>query len=151
MPVLLASPDAALVMAHVGWRGLAKGAVSAAVERVRQAGPGAVTAWIGPHIRPCCYEFDASDIEVVAQALGVDVAEISAPYPQAVRAAQTPPGSRRALDMGAAVTGELVRCGVLDIRGVPSQSVPCTGCDGRWFSWRQRAETERHVMAAWWE
>lgn len=148
VPVLLASAHGTLVMAHVGWRGLVRGAVAAAVERVRSAGAGPVSGWIGPHVGPCCYEFGPFDLEVVAQALDVEIAAISAPL-RSERQGVDP--SARCLDMGAAVIGELRRRGVAEVHGVPCDPVPCTGCDGRWFSWRRRAETERHAMAAWWE
>lgn len=151
VPVLLASAQGTLVMAHVGWRGLVRGVVATAVDRIGNAGPETVRAWMGPHIGPCCYEFDAADIEVVAHAIGVEATRISTPYRSAGLAGDTSSSLAYALDMGAAVRAELARCGVVDIGGVPCDLVPCTGCDDRWFSWRRRAETERHVMAAWWE
>jgi polyphenol oxidase len=42
-----------LAVVHAGWRGLAGGVISAAVDAL---GPGATAAIVGPSIGPCCYE-----------------------------------------------------------------------------------------------
>jgi copper oxidase (laccase) domain-containing protein len=134
VPLLLISPQGRIVMAHVGWRGLVAGVVQ---EAVRQLVPS--VAVIGPHIRPCCYQFSRSDIELVARSISVD--------PELISPASE--GHGDVLDMGAAVGHVLKREGVADLRYGPEQTPVCTGCDQRWFSHRIRSESERHVMAAW--
>jgi len=47
-------------VAHVGWRGTARGATQAAVKAIGQLGgtAGALRVAIAPSIGPCCYEVD---------------------------------------------------------------------------------------------
>jgi len=134
VPLLLISPEGRIVMAHVGWRGLAAGVVDHALGQLTPA-----VAVIGPHIGPCCYQFSRSDVETVASSIGVPPEVIS------------PPSQKFGvvLDMGVAVEHLLGRAGVLDLRYEPGPQKVCTGCDPRWFSHRARSETQRHVMAAW--
>jgi len=55
LPVLLCSLDGARVSAiHAGWRGLASGILSHAVQRYPN--PEQVMAWLGPAIGPSCFE-----------------------------------------------------------------------------------------------
>ncbi|MFM8467637.1 MAG: peptidoglycan editing factor PgeF [Oxalobacteraceae bacterium] len=57
MPVLLADRLGKVVgAAHAGWRGLAAGVIESAVQRMRAAGAGELTAWLGPGIGPACFE-----------------------------------------------------------------------------------------------
>jgi polyphenol oxidase len=149
LPLLLSSSQGRIVMAHVGWRGLAAGVVESALSAVMTttASDGtqivgsadSVQAVIGPHIGPCCYDFSPSDIEYVATSIGVDPAQLSS--------GRDP--HRSVLDMGAAVTHLLRRAGIEKLVFSPGPQPVCTGCDGRWFSHRTRTESERHVMAAW--
>jgi polyphenol oxidase len=134
VPLLLTSPDGRIVMAHVGWRGLVAGVVGVASRQLE-----ASVAVIGPHIRPCCYQFSQPDVTTVATSIGVSPEMIS------------PPSETHGvvLDMGAAVRFALQNEGITDLRYEPGPGPVCTGCDDRWFSHRVRSETERHVMAAW--
>jgi len=50
LPVLLKGPER-IATAHAGWRGLIAGVVEAGARAAS-----ATDAWIGPGIRPCCYE-----------------------------------------------------------------------------------------------
>jgi hypothetical protein len=63
VPILLVDPRRRAVAAvHSGWRGLAAGAVQAAVTAMYGtfgSRPGDLLAAIGPSIGPCCYEIDA--------------------------------------------------------------------------------------------
>ncbi len=144
VPMLLISPSGRLVMAHIGWRGLAAGAVQRALQALQAPQgplrvPGGTVAVLGPHIGSCCYEFSVSDLTKVATAIGVQPGLISPPHDR----------YDTVLDMGAAVSQCLRSHGITDLRHAPGPDPVCTGCDERWFSHRTRSETERHVMAAW--
>lgn len=144
VPLLLISPSGRLVMAHIGWRGLAAGAVARAIIMLEESVDPAVrradaVAVLGPHIGPCCYEFSRMDLERVATAIGSDPTMISPPHHR----------YGTAMDMGAAVSHCLRSAGITDLRHAPGPGAVCTGCDQRWFSHRTRGESERHVMAAW--
>jgi polyphenol oxidase len=62
LPVFLASVRGdrkAVGVIHAGWRGLAAGIITRAVEKFKKefnAKPEELTAAIGPHIQECCYE-----------------------------------------------------------------------------------------------
>ena len=61
LAIVLYDPSAgALAVAHVGWRGTARGATQAAVKAIGQLGgtAGALRVAIAPSIGPCCYEVD---------------------------------------------------------------------------------------------
>jgi copper oxidase (laccase) domain-containing protein len=149
VPLLLIAPSGRFAVAHVGWRGLASGVISSAMDvltgrevgSLRQTGDSCedVVAVIGPHIGPCCYEFSLSDAQLVADALMLDIGAIC-------------PTQKRfptVLDMGAAVVACLGQAGISDVRWARGPDPVCTGCDERWFSHRVRKESERHVMVAW--
>ena len=55
VPVIVAAPGAVAAV-HCGWRGVAAGILTRAVEQVRELGGGPITAAVGPAIGPCCYE-----------------------------------------------------------------------------------------------
>lgn len=58
LPVLFAHASGrAVAAAHAGWRGLAAGVLEATVQALREAaGPGAISAWLGPCIGPTAFE-----------------------------------------------------------------------------------------------
>lgn len=60
----------ALAVAHVGWRGLVRGAVQAAARALRALGadPARLRAAIAPSIGPCCYEVDVPVTDALARA-----------------------------------------------------------------------------------
>lgn len=113
------------VALHAGWRGLAAGAVAAAVAR---AGPTAV-AWVGPSIRGCCYE------------VGEDVVD-------AFRRAGLPVADANHVDPGAAASHALRAAGV-DAIAVWDECTSCTTADipgeppWRFFSYRRDGVTGR--------
>ena len=122
VPILLAAGDGAAVAAiHAGWRGLARGVVEAGVaELVRASGAAVtrVTAAIGPHIGPCCYEVDAPVLDAMRERLG----EQALAHARAVRAGHA------MLDLGALVRLALVRAGVR-AEAIGGDAALCTACD----------------------
>jgi polyphenol oxidase len=129
------SGSGVLGVAHAGWRGLADGVLGSTVATMRSVGAVTITAEIGPHIGPCCYEFGAADLATVAKSLTAD--------PDAITGRTT--GGQPALDVAAAVTVALAR------HDVPVTAIgPCTGCDAAtYWSYRVRQDTGRQVTAAW--
>jgi purine-nucleoside/S-methyl-5'-thioadenosine phosphorylase / adenosine deaminase len=120
LAVVLVDPEAsALAVAHVGWRGTARGAAQAAVDAVVAAGARRprLRAAISPSIGPCCYEIDAPVIDALAAA-----------YPEDWRSWVAP--SARAghfmLDLWAANTTLLAHAG-LDPARIENPRV-CTAC-----------------------
>ncbi len=73
VPILLATPRGEWVAAiHAGWRGLAKGVIAAALQRLASEGVQLkeLRCVIGPHIGPCCYEVDALVYDAMQEAFG---------------------------------------------------------------------------------
>ncbi len=119
---------------HAGWRGLLAGVLPATVEQMRALGATEITAWLGPCIRPRCYEFGADDLAVVAQRLGEEV--------RATTAWGTP-----ALDVAAGVRRSLAEAGVASI----IDSGVCTACSPVHFSHRARGDVGRQAAQVWLE
>lgn len=108
--------NAAVAVAHAGWRGLVAGAIEAAVDAV-----GTVRkAWVGPSIHACCYE------------VGPEVVD-------AFRARGLPVASGDHVDPGRAAVVALHRAGVTDVES----TTDCTSCDQRYFSYRRDGVTGR--------
>jgi copper oxidase (laccase) domain-containing protein len=133
-PVVLFGRTGVVVGVHAGWRGLAAGVIDAAVDAVEDAGDAVALAVVGPMIHPCCYEFTADDIDVVAS--GVHCA------PAAITTITTQ--GQLALDAPAAVRAALAGRGI-----APAASGGCTGCTDQWFSHRARIDLGRHAVVAW--
>jgi copper oxidase (laccase) domain-containing protein len=124
------------VVAHGGWRGLAGGVIDVAVDALESTGTRVAAAVLGPCIHPCCYEFGAADLELVAHGVGVSPSDVTG---------STGWGTR-ALDVPAAVRSGLARRAIeIDVAGA------CTGCDRRFRSHRRRADLQRHALIAWFE
>ena len=117
---------------HAGWRGLAAGVLERTVEAARRAGATELRAVLGPCIHPECYEFGASDLDVVAARLGNGV--------RAVTAAGEP-----ALDVPVAVSAALKDAGVTELVDVDV----CTACNDDYFSWRAGKDLARQAMVLW--
>jgi polyphenol oxidase len=130
VPVLLADEAAGVVAAvHSGRRGLAARITPRAVAAAVDAGARAdrLTAWVGPAICGRCYE------------VGEDVAaDVVAVEPAA--AARTSWGTT-ALDLPAAVTAQLRRAGVTDIR----TDGRCTLEEPSLYSYRRDGRTGRQA------
>lgn len=130
VPVALATADAVAAV-HAGWKGLEAGVIVNAVRALSPDGPRVVEAYVGPCVRPCHYEFGATDLERLAARFGEDVV------------ARTLDG-RPALDLPAAVDRALREAGV---EVVHSDRPACTAHDAdRWYSHRRDGTTGRHAM-----
>lgn len=142
-PVMLIAADGRIAAAHAGWRGLAAGALDAALATVapheEPDGAGtvdpAVRIVIGPCIGPCCYEFGVDDLERVALGLGASVGAIRG---------QDRHG-RPALDLRAAITAWSARVGASVVAVDPR----CTGCDDQLYSYRVDRDLRRQVVGVW--
>lgn len=125
--------DGAVGVAHAGWRGLVAGVVGAAAEAMDALGAPPIRAVVGPSIRPACYEFGETDLQVVADRWGDEV-----------RAMTT--DGRPALDVTAGVRAALAEIGVDDV----ADAGACTACDAeRYWSYRARGEAGRVATVAW--
>ncbi|GAB4273686.1 MAG: peptidoglycan editing factor PgeF [Coriobacteriia bacterium] len=134
LPLVLVatSPERAIAVAHVGWRGAASGVHREALRGVVAASgarPQDVMAFIGPHIMPCHYEVGAD----VLSRFQRDSATISAA-----------PGR---LDLGAVVRVDLEESGLSRERmvGVPACTAESTPA---FFSYRAEGITGRHGAVA---
>jgi YfiH family protein len=129
-PVVIANDDA-LAVVHAGHRGLLGGVIEAAADRVRSLGHGELRAFLGPCIRPECYEFSARDLEPLVTAFGPDVAG-------------TTRSGRPALDIPAAVRIAVARAGA----GQLDDCGACTSHTPGYFSHRRDGATGRQVTVA---
>lgn len=130
-PVALVS-DGVIGLAHAGWRGLAAGVLPATVDAMRARGAGPIAAYLGPCIRPACYEFGPGDLDAVAATLGEHV--------RATTSAGAP-----ALDLPAAVRASLAAAGV----GELVEDGTCTACSSAHWSHRAGTDRERQAVVAW--
>ncbi len=132
VPVLLADARAGVVAAaHAGRAGLVAGIVPATVAAMREAGAGALRAWVGPHVCGSCYEVPAD--------LRDDVASV---VPEAW--AQTAWGTP-AVDVGAGVLAQLQALGVATTR-----VERCTLEDEDLFSYRRQGRDSGRLAGLVW-
>jgi YfiH family protein len=144
VPVLAAVDGGRVVAAiHGGWRGIAAGVVPSAFEAMAHAASPwrTVSAVIGPHIGPCCYEVDSPVIE-----------RLRVRFSKLLDSVLTPVDADHSmLDLGALVRLELIRAGVRaeDVGSFPGA---CTCChEKRFHSYRRdgnRAGRMLHWIAA---
>jgi YfiH family protein len=130
-PVALVA-EGVVAVAHAGWRGLVAGVLPATVAAMRTLGATAITAELGPCIRPECYEFGADDLERVSAVLGAGVRGITR-------------DGRPALDLAAGVRASLSGVGVTDLRDRGT----CTACSVAHWSYRRQGAPERQAVVAW--
>ena len=114
LPVLFCTRDGQAVgAAHAGWRGLSGGVLEntlAALQRLVDAPPSAVLAWLGPCIGP--RQFEVGDD--VLHAFGADP---SAPGPRFVRRDRRDGQARWLADLPALARDRLHRAGVAHVSG----------------------------------
>ncbi len=119
--------DAAVAVAHAGWRGVVAGVVRAAARAVESLGssPGPVRrAASGPSIGPCCFE------------VGADVAALfNHRHVKSI-------GGRTTVDLSGAVRDQ--------VPDAEWWSAPvCTRCDEGYFSFRANRTTARMAAIGW--
>jgi YfiH family protein len=136
LPVLLADHAGAVVGAvHAGWRGLAQGVLQNTVERMRVAGAGDITAWLGPAIGPQAFEVGA---EVRAAFADVD--------PAAAAAFVARPGGKYLADIYQLARLALAGCGVRQVSGGGFCTV---GDAARFYSYRRDRVSGRMASLVW--
>ncbi len=127
VPVVIARPSIpAVAVVHAGWRGAAAGIVGQAAS-VLGALPGAddLTAFVGPHIGPCCYEVGPDSVSHFDDRF----VTITAASPH--------------LDLGAVVAEDLKRSGVPEGRQWHLGICTAHNTD-RFYSHRAEGQTGRH-------
>jgi YfiH family protein len=136
LPVLFADRAGTVVgAAHAGWRGLAQGVLQNTVMRMREAGAGDITAWLGPAIGPRAFEVGA---EVRAAFAGADPATAAAFAAQA--------GGKYLADIYLLARLALAGCGVRQVGGGGF----CTVDDAaRFYSYRRDRVTGRMASLVW--
>lgn len=137
LPVLLAAPaDGVVAATHAGWRGLAAGILTAAVESLPVA-PERLQAWIGPGIGAAAYE------------VGPEVAAAFRNLPGEPAAAFAPGrGDRLQADLKEAARRMLAAAGVARV----ADAKLCTASDpDRFYSHRRDRRTGRMATLIWLE
>lgn len=123
VPVLVASPEGLLGVAHAGWRGSSLGVTRELVRTLVAAGAraDALVAVLGPSIGPCCYHIDAVRTALVRERLPEDAGAVL---------------HGGAMDLWAANVRQLEGAGVRTIE----LAATCTRCGGAdVWSFRGRA------------
>lgn len=131
-PVVLASPEGVIGVAHAGWRGLEAGVLPATIDAMRLLGATRLTGVLGPCIHAECYEFGSADLQRLAARFGPAVLARDA-------------GGRPALDVPAAVAASLAERDVV----LGAGAGVCTACSGAHWSWRARGEHARQATVVW--
>lgn len=141
LPVLLCSADAGEVAAvHAGWRGLAAGVVTAAVQRF-ECSPSMLFAYLGPAISALYFEVGA-DVKCAFRR-----AQDSRPYATAVEKAFTPSAEGKFYaDLKQLAHSELIGLGVSNV----FSDDYCTFRDeNQFFSFRRDGVTGRMASLIW--
>lgn len=130
LPVLIAAPSGAVAAAHAGWRGLASGVLTAAVDALREIAPDAdrAVAVIGPHVTSSCYEVDEPVVQGCVARFG-EAATFAVLQPTRAGHWQ--------IDLARLARLDLVRAG-LDEARIAVLEGACTACDAeRFYSFRR--------------
>jgi YfiH family protein len=131
-PVVLASAEGIVGVAHAGWRGLLAGVLQATADAMRALGASSLVAGLGPCIHPGCYEFSPGDLDRVAARVGDGVR------------GRTSSG-QPALDLPAGVRAALASSGV----EMAVEVQRCTACSPELFSHRGKGDRGRQAVVAW--
>lgn len=131
-PVVFASDDGVIGIAHAGWRGLLDGVIDATVDAMRVLTPAPIRAALGPCIHPSCYEFSPADLDKVAAQFGDTVRS-------------TTPEGHPALDVPEAVRIAVRSAGV----ELVGEAGVCTACSPVHFSHRGNGDPERQAAVVW--
>ena len=128
LPIALVSRDGQeLALVHAGWRGLANGILTRAIEKFHSS---SIVAWLGPAIGPCHYEVDASVRDAFPDEEGFIDGRDSEHW---------------MMDLCRQASFQLSALGVDSV----TESGICTACDSRFYSHRQRAPTGRFGVFLW--
>lgn len=130
-PVVFASAEGILAIAHGGWKGLAAGILENTIKQMKSLGARTIEAILGPCIHFECYEF-GNEIEVLVQKIGPQIIGLSK-------------DSKQSLDIVVVVDAILKN---LDVK-LLKFSMPCTSCDPSFFSYRKHRDNSRQSMVAW--
>ena len=114
---------------HCGWRGTALGIISKTISVMRNLGASDITAVVGPHAGPCCYEFSPVDILELNETLGVSVGA-------------TTRANTESLDILLALGSQFDHLGVT----LGSSRPPCTICDAGFYSYRNGDTLARQAL-----
>lgn len=142
LPILLCSADAQEVAAvHAGWRGLAAGVVSAAVEQFHSP-PSSILAYLGPAISALCFEVGSEVKSAFCRA------QEHRAYATAVENAFTPSAVKGKFyaDLKQLARSELVGLGV---RHVFTDDYCTFRDDDQFFSFRRDGVTGRMASVIW--
>ncbi|ACV21937.1 uncharacterized conserved protein [Slackia heliotrinireducens DSM 20476] len=121
VPVVVVSPTGAFAVVHAGWRGVVARIVEKAICSLAEKDGASVfsyNAYIGPHIRPCCFQVGEDVALTFSREFGAEVV-----------------GDDRHVDMVAALTQSMTRVGMNPDR-IADLGV-CTVEDERFFSYRR--------------
>jgi hypothetical protein len=129
-PVALIGADGVVGIAHVGWRGLVAGVLTATLDAM---GSREVRGVVGPCIHAECYEFGKDELVRVAAVAGPQVRS------------HTRDGSP-ALDLRAGIAHVLE---ARDVALVESPWDDCTACAPGYWSHRARGDKARQAMVVW--
>ncbi|MDI3270339.1 MAG: peptidoglycan editing factor PgeF [Bacillota bacterium] len=117
-PIYLVDPSAGtLGLVHAGWRGTAAGILPRALQAMEEMGARMkkIHAFIGPHIRSCCYEVGEEVVRAVAQGAGLREKDVAVGR-----------FGRLYLELSRAQRAQLRQAGVPE--GQIRESPLCTGC-----------------------
>lgn len=128
----LVGDDGSVAAVHAGWRGLADGAIDAAVTELRMRGAEHVRAVVGPHIGVECYEFGGDDLAALAARFGDGIVGRTS-------------DERLALDVAEVVRRALIEASVELVASDPR----CTACSEDLWSHRAAGDTERQALVVW--
>lgn len=144
LPVLFADVSGKVVgAAHAGWRGLAAGILGETVAKMRAAGAGDITAWLGPAIGPGKFEVgtDVLDSFLSGARGDAETRQVRAAFV----AVPASPGKYMA-DIYALARLFLARDGVTQVAG----GTHCTASEvERFYSYRRDGVTGRQVSLIW--
>jgi YfiH family protein len=139
VPVLLTDRHRRAVAAvHAGWRGMAAGAIGAAIAALREAGidPRDLVGAIGPSIGPCCYQVGEAVRRTFREA-----------WPEANDWLRADGAERWKLDLWAAASDQLEQAGL--VPGAVSVARLCTAHHPEQFwSYRRDGTAAGRMVAA---
>lgn len=130
LPILLSDKNGQEVAAvHAGWRGLASGVISQALEKFESK---SLTAWLGPAIGPCHYQVDSGVYDRFESASAFK---------------SCGDGAHWMMSLETLATEQLIEGGLDEVDIVATNT--CTYCHERYFSYRREGQTGRFAALIW--